>query len=154
MNLLREHGYPQPQDTSVSKRMQANRRSDTRPERAVRSALHARGLRFRKDFSIKAGQRLVRPDVVFTRARVAVFVDGCYWHSCPKHGTSPQRNSGYWASKLRLNVDRDRAVNAALLQAGWRVIRVWEHEASSDVAERVALTLEPPRQSRRRPSVS
>jgi DNA mismatch endonuclease (patch repair protein) len=142
MSLLREVGYPEPSDPKVSRRMQANRRRDTRPERALRSALHARGLRFRKDLPIRAGERLVRPDVVFTRARVAVFVDGCYWHVCPEHGTSPRRNSTYWSRKLRLNVDRDRAVDAALAQAGWRVIRIWEHEEPTEVAERVEFALQ------------
>jgi DNA mismatch endonuclease, patch repair protein len=137
MSLLRELGYPEPLDTDVSQRFRANRRRDTKPERALRSELHARALRFRKDLPIRAGARLVRPDVVFTRVRVAVFLDGCYWHACPEHGTSPQRNSAYWSSKLKLNVERDRAVDAALAEAGWRVIRIWEHEAPADAANRV-----------------
>lgn len=142
MSLLREVGYPEPLDADVSRRMQANRRRDTRPERALRSILHARGLRFRKDLAIRAGQRVVRPDVVFTRARLAVFLDGCYWHACPEHGTSPKRNAAYWSRKLQLNVERDRAVDAALADAGWRVIRVWEHEESEAAASKVAGTLE------------
>lgn len=135
MNLLREVGYPPPLNADVSRRFKANRRRDTKPERALRSELHARGLRFRKDLPIRAGQRLVRPDVVFTRARVAVFLDGCYWHACPQHGTSPQRNSAYWTRKLQLNVERDQAVNAALAAAGWEVVRIWEHEDPIVAAE-------------------
>jgi DNA mismatch endonuclease (patch repair protein) len=126
--------YPEPLNEDVSRRMRANRRRDTKPERALRSALHRRGLRFRKDLPIRAGGRLVRPDVVFTRQRVAVFLDGCYWHSCPIHGTSPTRNSSYWDAKLRGNVERDHLVNQALSEAGWEVIRVWEHEHPEEAA--------------------
>src|SRR4051794_22042546 len=114
MSLLRDVGYPEPLDDHVSTRFRANRHHDTKPERALRSELHARGLRFRKDLAIRAGPRLVRPDIVFTRARVAVFVDGCYWHACPEHGTLPRRNSPYWSRKLESNVERDRSVDAAL----------------------------------------
>jgi DNA mismatch endonuclease, patch repair protein len=130
--------YPAPLNADVSRRMRANRRRDTKPERALRSALHTRGLRFRKDFPIRAGSRLVRPDVVFTRRRVAVFLDGCFWHGCPEHGTFPRRNSGYWEWKLKRNAERDLAVNAALMEAGWLVIRVWEHDSPRDAADRVA----------------
>lgn len=137
MNLLREVGYPEPLDARVSERFRANRRTNTRPERALRSELHARGLRFRKDLPIRVVTRLVRPDVVFTRARIAVFLDGCFWHACPEHGTAPRRNSAYWSRKLQLNVERDRAVDASLSEAGWRVIRAWEHEIPANAAERV-----------------
>lgn len=137
MSLLREVGYPEPLDANVSKRFKANRRTGTKPERVLRSELHARGLRFRKDLAIRAGTRQVRPDVVFTRARVAVFLDGCYWHMCPKHGTMPRRNSVYWSRKLKLNVERDRAVDAALVEAGWMVVRIWEHEELAEAADRV-----------------
>lgn len=130
--------YPEPLDENVSKRMRANRRADTKPERELRSALHRRGLRFRKDLPIRTPARLVRPDVVFTRQRVCVFSDGCLWHSCPEHGTQPQRNSDYWTAKLARNVARDQAVDYALAQAGWRVIRVWEHEPAEEVADRIA----------------
>jgi DNA mismatch endonuclease, patch repair protein len=141
MSLLREVGYPQPLNADVSRRFKANRRRNTRPERALRSVLHARGLRFRKDLPVRACGRLVRPDIVFPRARVAVFVDGCYWHVCPEHGTAPQRNSAYWARKLQLNVERDRAVDKALTAAGWRVIRIWEHERPEAAAKLVEAEL-------------
>jgi DNA mismatch endonuclease, patch repair protein len=137
MGLLREVGYPAPRDPAVSKRFKANGRTDTKPERALRSQLHRRGMRFRKDFPIRVGRRLVRPDVVFTGARVAVFLDGCFWHSCPEHGTSPRRNSTYWTRKLHMNVERDRRVTAELGREGWHVIRVWEHEAAADAAARI-----------------
>lgn len=107
--------------------MLGNRRTDTKPEKALRSALHAAGYRFRKDYRVDLGAVKPRPDIVFTRAKVAVFVDGCYWHSCPEHGTKPTRNADYWTPKLARNVERDREHDAALLEAGWAVVRVWEH---------------------------
>ena len=105
----------------------ANRRTDTKPELALRSALHARGLRFRKDYRLDLGAVRPRPDIVFTRARVAVFVDGCFWHSCPQHGGLPGSNTAYWGPKLARNVERDRLYDEALRVAGWTVVRVWEH---------------------------
>ena len=77
----------------------------------------------------------VRPDVVFTRRRVAVFVDGCFWHVCPQHGRQPTTNEWYWTPKLRRNLDRDARVNAALAAAGWTVVRVWEHVSPSEAVE-------------------
>jgi len=108
--------------------MRGNRRRDTRPERALRSALHRLGYRFRTDFLIREGGARVRPDVVFTRRRVAVFIDGCFWHCCPQHSNSPSVNRGYWGPKLERNVARDDRNNAALEAAGWKVVRIWEHE--------------------------
>jgi DNA mismatch endonuclease, patch repair protein len=107
--------------------MRGNRGADTAPEVALRSALHRRGLRFRKNVQAVPGLRC-RPDVVFTARRVAVFLDGCYWHRCPEHGVSPRRNAGYWSAKLDRNVARDRRNDEALAAAGWKVVRVWEHE--------------------------
>lgn len=132
-------GLPYPVATSeaVAARMRSNRRRDSGPELALRAQLHRLGLRFRVDLAIRTPARVVRPDVVFTRARLAVFVDGCFWHCCPEHGNVPRANSGYWRPKLERNVARDRAVDEALAHAGWRVLRAWEHEESADVAERV-----------------
>ena len=76
--------------------------------------------------------------MVFTRARVAVFVDGCFWHRCPKHATDPKSNASYWQAKFDRNVTRDRAIDAALLAEGWRIVRVWEHECAETAAETVA----------------
>lgn len=129
--------YPHPTDPAVSRRMRANRRTGTDPEMALRSELHRRGLRFRKDLPLRVRDRVVRPDIVFTRARLAVFVDGCFWHACAEHGTQPKANTDYWRPKLERNVARDRSVNEALADAGWRVLRAWEHEPVSDVARRV-----------------
>jgi DNA mismatch endonuclease, patch repair protein len=114
--------------------MKANRRTDTKPELALRKALHAKGYRYRKDLrlDLEGGVR-VRPDIVFTARRVAVFVDGCFWHCCPDHGSQPASNTWYWEPKLRRNVERDRAADTALGEAGWIVVRLWEH-ASLDEA--------------------
>jgi DNA mismatch endonuclease (patch repair protein) len=79
----------------------------------------------------------VRVDVAFTRLKVAVFVDGCFWHRCPEHGTIPRRNQGYWLPKLKANVQRDRRVSQALSRDGWMVIRVWEHEPVDDAVTTV-----------------
>jgi DNA mismatch endonuclease (patch repair protein) len=118
--------------------MRRNPRRDTGPEVALRSELHRRGLRFRKDLPVRVPHRVVRPDVVFTRARLAVFVDGCFWHVCPVHGNEPRANTDYWRPKLARNVARDRAVDAALERAGWRVLRAWEHEPVDAIADRIA----------------
>jgi DNA mismatch endonuclease (patch repair protein) len=122
--------YPHPSSAGRSANMKANRRADTKPELALRRALHGRGYRYRKDYrlDLAAGVR-VRPDIVFTARKVAVFVDGCFWHCCPEHGSQPASNTWYWEPKLRRNVDRDRAADAALGQAGWTVVRFWEHES-------------------------
>ncbi|MGH7718795.1 MAG: very short patch repair endonuclease [Gemmatimonadaceae bacterium] len=133
--------YPEPLNADVTRRMRANRRRDTRPERELRSALHRLGLRFRKDHPIRTPQRVIRPDVVFIRLRVAVFLDGCYWHACPEHQTRPTRNEDYWSAKLVRNVARDRAVDTALADAGWHVIRIWEHEDSATAADRVRVVV-------------
>ena len=117
--------------------MLANRRVDTGPERALRSHLHRHGLRFRKDFRIQLDGASMRADVVFPAAKVAVFVDGCFWHQCPEHATMPKRNNDFWAPKLRRNVERDQHVNRTLARAGWTVVRCWEHEDPIDVLPRV-----------------
>lgn len=117
--------------------MRGNRRSNTKPEVALRSALHTSGLRFRKNYRLDLGGVGFSPDIVFTRARVAVFVDGCFWHSCPVHATSPKSNSNYWAPKLRRNVERDREQDATLGANGWVVVRVWEHEPIEQAVQRV-----------------
>jgi DNA mismatch endonuclease, patch repair protein len=121
-------GYPTAASPGRSANMRAIRRTNTKPEVALRSALHRQGYRFRKDLRVDLapGSR-VRPDIVFTARRVAVFVDGCFWHACPDHGRNPANNEWYWAPKLRRNVERDRAGDAALAGAGWRVVRIWEH---------------------------
>jgi DNA mismatch endonuclease (patch repair protein) len=132
--------YPLPASPGRSANMRANRRRDTKPELALRSALHAMGYRYRKDLRLDLPQRRVRPDIAFTARKVAVFVDGCFWHACPEHGSNPKNNEWYWSPKLRKNVERDRAADAALTDAGWTVVRLWEHVPIEDaVAEVIAV---------------
>jgi DNA mismatch endonuclease (patch repair protein) len=87
--------------------------------------LDRRGHRFRKNVLIPLAEMSVRPDVVFTRVKVAFFVDGCFWHACPEHGDLPRSNNGYWMPKLERNVRRDRLVDERLRVAGWIVVRLW-----------------------------
>jgi len=134
--------YPHPSSPGRSANMRANRRTDTKPELALRRALHSRGYRYRKDYRLDLdGGKRVRPDIAFTARRVAVFVDGCFWHSCPQHGSKPAVNVGYWDPKLRRNVERDRAADIALAAAGWEVVRIWEHESLEDAVTAVLAAL-------------
>lgn len=112
-------------------------RRDTKPELELRRALHARGLRFRVDRAVPPDRRR-RVDIVFGPAKVAVFVDGCFWHGCPEHATWPKANDAYWREKIETNCLRDRDTDARLKKAGWEVLRVWEHEPVEDAAARVA----------------
>jgi DNA mismatch endonuclease, patch repair protein len=122
--------------------MASNRRRDTRPELRLRSLLHGLGRRFRVDYPIPVpGRRPVRPDIAFTRLRVAVFVDGCFWHGCPQHWAPPKSNREYWTRKIERNQDRDRLADRLLEEAGWIVVRLWEHEQPERAAERVLLAL-------------
>lgn len=107
--------------------MRSNRSVDTGPEVRLRSALHRTGHRFRKHFRPIPGLRCTA-DIAFPRRRVAVFVDGCFWHCCPEHGTRPARNADWWNAKLDGNVERDRRNTDRLTESGWHVVRIWEHE--------------------------
>lgn len=129
--------------------MRGNKSRDTGPEVALRSALHCLGYRFRKDYRINEAPRGIRADVAFTRHRVAVFVDGCFWHSCPTHGHVPKANHDYWRPKLARNVERDRRNNALLTAAGWAVVRVWEHEPVDVAVSRVLRAVEVGEERRR-----
>ncbi|HEY9309236.1 MAG TPA: very short patch repair endonuclease [Microbacterium sp.] len=115
--------------------MRSNRGRDTGPERAVRAIIHRQGARYRVDYAPVGGRR--RADIVFTRQRIAIFIDGCFWHCCPTHGTQPRRNADYWAPKLLRNVERDRETNDLLRDAGWTVLRFWEHESPEQVASEI-----------------
>ena len=118
--------------------MKGNRSRDTRPEVRLRSALHRRGLRFRKEYAVHLADRRVKVDIAFTRDRIAVFVDGCFWHGCPEHGHQPRSNTHYWGPKLDRNRARDVAATRGLEEAGWRVLRLWEHVPPDDAASAVA----------------
>lgn len=130
---------PAPATEGRSRNQQSIRRSETKPEIRLRSLLHRQGLRFRKDYRIDLpGGVRVRPDVVFSRGKVAVFYDGCFWHACPDHGRQPAVNDWYWGPKLARTVERDRQATDALAEQGWAVVRIWEHEALDDAAQGVA----------------
>lgn len=113
-----------------SEHMARVRQVDTAPEIQIRKELWRRGLRYRVAMRI-AG---VRPDVAFAKQRLAVFIDGCFWHGCPVHYTSPRSRLDFWSSKLWSNFERDRRQTLALVRAGWRVVRLWEHDAAAPVA--------------------
>ena len=115
--------------------MRATARRDTAAELALRQELHSRGLRYRVDAPVIGKRR--RVDILFVRARVAVFVDGCFWHSCPEHKTIPKSNRQWWEAKLAKNVERDRLSDAALSDAGYLVLRFWEHESPVVAANRI-----------------
>ncbi|MFD6062546.1 very short patch repair endonuclease [Rhodococcus wratislaviensis] len=123
-------------DPATSARMRAQRRRDTAPELALRRELHRRGVRYYVDRAPMKGVRR-RADLVFPRRKVAVYVDGCFWHSCPQHATFPKNNAQWWAEKLAGNVTRDRDTDTRLADAGWTVVRVWEHENPAVAADRV-----------------
>lgn len=121
---------PTPSNEHVSRQMRSMPRRNTKPEVALRRELHRMGLRF-----VLGGHGLAgNPDVVFTRRRIAVFVDGCFWHRCPEHAVQPKSNSEWWAQKLAGNVDRDRRADQCLTDTGWTVVRVWEHEDPIEAA--------------------
>lgn len=128
---------PEPLDDVVRRRMENQRRRDTGLEIAIRKALHALGYRFRIDYRLEPGLRC-RGDIVFTRKKVVVFVDGCFWHGCPDHGSrTTTANPDYWADKVAKNKARDSDTDATLTAAGWSVIRAWEHEEAETVARLV-----------------
>lgn len=121
---------------SLSRKMSTLARRDTDAEMKLRRALHALGLRYRVQLPIPTSRRRTI-DVAFTRAHLAVFVDGCFWHACPDHGARPRTNSEWWRWKLGRNTDRDRDTDRLLVEAGWEVLRVWEHEDPDEAALRV-----------------
>ena len=131
---------PEPARTSpggaLSRKMSRLRRRDTLPELTLRRELHRRGLRYRLQQKVPGNNRRTI-DVALTRARVAVYVDGCFWHGCPEHRHEPKQNSTWWEWKLANNRQRDADTDAELLRAGWVVVRVWEHETAQAAADRV-----------------
>ena len=127
--------------------MRTTGRRDTAPEVSLRSKLHRLGLRYRVDKSPIRGVRR-RADVVFGSARVAVFVDGSFWHGCPVHGTWPKRNADFWRDKIETNQRRDADTDRRLKEAGWLPIRVWEHEDPTEAAARIAAAVRTRRSNR------
>lgn len=132
-----------PTATSVGVRavMRGNSRRASRPELRLRSELQRAGARFRKSYCVELQTRRVVIDIAFPARRLAVFVDGCFWHSCPQHGTQPRANAEYWTWKLARNRKRDQDVDTDLADSGWTVLRIWEHEDMGQVAARLARNL-------------
>ncbi|WP_244521406.1 very short patch repair endonuclease [Bauldia litoralis] len=113
------------------------RQKGTQAELDLRRVLHARGLRYRIQVPLLAKPRRVA-DIVFTSARIAVFVDGCFWHGCPEHASWPKSNAAFWRKKIETNRSRDADTDQRLRALGWRIVRIWEHEDVSDAAGRIA----------------
>jgi|SRR5579862_3934070 len=125
---------------AAERRMKAARRRDTKPEQLLAQELDRLGLVYVVDQAPIPGLRR-RADMVFPEACVAVFVDGCFWHSCPQHGTFPKANQEWWRAKLEANQRRDKDTNRILDEAGWIVLRFWEHESAADTARTIADTI-------------
>lgn len=128
---------PPPSSATASARLRRQKQSSTRPEVAVRRSLHALGLRYRVSFAVHG----ISCDIVFPTRHLIVFVDGCFWHGCPEHGTTPKSNTSWWTAKIAANQERDRRQTARLQGLGWTVLRCWEHECPAEVAIRVWRTL-------------
>jgi DNA mismatch endonuclease (patch repair protein) len=128
-------GRPPPSSEDARRRMLAVRQRDTNGERALRRAIHSLGLRYRVDYALPGLRR--RADVAFLRAKVAIFVDGCFWHGCPEHGTWPKANADWWRTKILANQQRDRDTDSMLRSSGWHVLRFWEHSDPENSARSV-----------------
>lgn len=130
-----------PSSPAISERMSRIRNTGTGAEMAIRRELHRRGLRYRVNLRLPELGR-TRPDIAFTRQRVAIFVDGCFWHRCPEHASFPRTNAEWWEAKLNHNVARDNEANSRLARLGWTVVRVWEHESPAGIASRIQALLQ------------
>ncbi|MGW4228773.1 very short patch repair endonuclease [Streptomyces sp. NPDC004980] len=137
-----------PSSPGVSARMSRQARRDTAPEVAVRKLLHASGYRYRVNERVPHMSRRTI-DIAFTRAKVAVFLDGCFWHGCPEHATQPKSNAEWWREKLDKNMARDSETTSHLVAEGWTVLRFWEHQSPVQVAEQVAEAVDRERPARR-----
>ena len=134
--MARKEYHPPASSAQVRERMQAQPRKDTACEMAVRSAVHALGLRYRVHQRPEADLRR-EADLVFRRDKVAVFVDGCFWHGCPEHHSPPSTHYYWWETKIGKNRARDKETDQVLRECGWVVVRIWEHEDPTEAAERV-----------------
>lgn len=121
---------------AVRRNMQANRGRDTAPEMAVRRALHARGLRFRVQYRLPYLRRR-SVDIAFTRVKLAIFIDGCFWHQCQTHYVAPKSNAEFWIAKVARNRLRDRETDNILIGNGWLVLRFWEHEEPKNIVNQI-----------------
>ncbi|MGY4720080.1 very short patch repair endonuclease [Naumannella huperziae] len=130
-----------PVSPSVRSRFSSQVREGTKPELALRSELHRRGRRFRVQYPVPGNPRR-RIDIAFPRARIAVFVDGCFWHGCPEHFVPPRHNRAWWLAKVAVNRDRDEDTIRALRNIGWTVLRTWEHDSAPETADRVEAFLD------------
>jgi DNA mismatch endonuclease, patch repair protein len=137
---------PGPSSEHACNRMKANRGRDTAPELAIRRELHRRGFRYRVDSAPLRGLQC-RGDLVFSREQLVVFVDGCFWHGCPRHRSWPKANGDWWKVKISATVERDRRNDAILRRSGWTVVRIWEHEDVAEAANQVAAELNALRQN-------
>jgi DNA mismatch endonuclease (patch repair protein) len=126
-----------PSSPEASRRLSRVRQKGTLAELDLRRALHAKGLRYRLHQPLLTKPRRVA-DIVFPRARVAIFVDGCFWHGCPKHASWPKSNADFWREKIEANRSRDADTDQRLKALGWQVVRIWEHEDAGDAAKRIA----------------
>jgi DNA mismatch endonuclease, patch repair protein len=111
-----------------SRCMSRIRGKNTKPELILRQALWKRGFRYRIHFKLPG-----RPDIVFPKKRIAIFVDGCFWHGCPQHAVKPKSNTDFWSKKIQGNIDRDKRITEQLRNEGWTVLRFWEHEINKDL---------------------
>lgn len=124
---------PIPLNQHVTQQMKKMPRSGSKPEMLLRSELFRRGMRFRVNYPALPG----RPDIAFTKAKIAIFIDGCFWHGCPIHGTLPKNNREWWDEKLQGNKDRDRRKDLELQEMGWLALHYWEHDDFEEIADEI-----------------
>lgn len=141
-----ETADPAPLSEAIRLKMVAQPSRDTKPELLLRRALHALGYRYRLNVRVPGAPRR-SIDIAFPGRKLAIMVDGCYWHCCPEHGHTPKNNAQWWAEKLSNNTRRDVETTQLLEDAGWRVLRIWEHETVSEAVQRVKEALGPPTDS-------
>lgn len=140
LNSAQKQNRPRASSEFIRKKMSDQKRRDTAPEMAIRQVLHARGLRYRVNYQLPNSRR--RADIVFTRQKLAIFIDGCFWHSCPIHGSIPKKNRGWWVAKLQGNVQRDRDTDTHLRNLGWNVLRIWEHQKPLEAVQQIEAMLQ------------
>jgi DNA mismatch endonuclease (patch repair protein) len=130
-----------PSSPGVSARMSRQASKNTGVELAVRRLLHSAGLRYRVEYPVPGMPRR-RIDVAFTKTKVAVLIDGCFWHGCPEHATQPKANAEWWRTKLDRNMARDMETTEHLTAEGWTVLRFWEHTPAEEVAATVCAAVD------------